>query len=186
MNKNIASQKELFSVKNIAVISVMTAVTCILGPLSLPIGVVPISLTNLAIYLSLYVLGRNRGTISYIMYLLIGFIGVPVFSNFSAGAGKLLGPTGGYLIGFIFMAVISGYFIDKWTSKVVICMAGMILGTIVCYGFGTAWLAYQANMDLKSALWAGVIPFIPGDLAKMAVAAVIGPKVRKQLEVANI
>ena len=65
----------------LTLIGVMTAVTCILGPLSLPIGIVPISLTNLAIYFAIYVLGRKRGTISYIVYLFIGLIGLPVFSS---------------------------------------------------------------------------------------------------------
>jgi len=184
---NIASKKSTFlSVKNISIIAVMTAVTCILGPLSLPIGVVPISLTNFAIYISLYALGMKRGTISYLVYVLIGFVGVPVFSNFSGGAGKLLGPTGGYIFGFIFMAIISGFFIDKWCRNIPLCMLGMILGIMVTYLFGTVWLSYEANMTMKSALAAGVWPFIPGDLIKMLIAAIIGPKLRSQLKSANV
>lgn len=170
-----------FTTRQLAVIGVMTAVTCILAPLSLPIGPVPISLTNLAIYFALYVLGVKFGCISYLVYLLIGFIGVPVFSGFTSGPGKLLGPTGGYLIGFIPMAVIAGILIDKFISNRIICLLGMIGGTIVAYAFGTAWLAYQAHLDWKAALMAGVIPFIPGDLAKMALAMIAGPQIRKQL-----
>lgn len=170
-----------FTTRQLAVIGVMTAVTCILAPLSLPIGPVPISLTNLAIYFALYVLGVKFGCISYLVYLLIGFIGVPVFSGFTSGPGKLLGPTGGYLIGFIPMAVIGGILIDKFISNRIICLLGMIGGTIVAYAFGTAWLAYQAHLDWKAALMAGVIPFIPGDLAKMILAMIAGPQIRKQL-----
>ena len=85
----------------ITVTALMTAVTCILAPLSIPIGPVPISLTNLAIYISLYLLGWKRGTISYLIYLLIGLVGIPVFSGFTGGPAKLAGPTGGYIIGFI-------------------------------------------------------------------------------------
>ena len=102
---NTPSRPKL-STRQLAVIGVMTAVTCVLAPFSLPIGPVPISLTNLAIYFSLYVLGTKFGCISYVIYLLIGFIGVPVFSGFTNGPGKLLGPTGGYLIGFIPNAII--------------------------------------------------------------------------------
>lgn len=170
-----------FTTRQLAVIGVMTAVTCILAPLSLPIGPVPISLTNLAIYFALYVLGAKFGCVSYLVYLLIGFIGVPVFSGFTSGPGKLLGPTGGYLIGFIPMAVIAGILIDKFFSSRIICLLGMIGGTIVAYAFGTAWLAYQAHLDWKAALMAGVIPFIPGDLAKMILAMIAGPQIRKQL-----
>ena len=160
----------------------MTGVqTCALPIFSLPIGPVPISLTNLAIYFSLFVLGMKKGTVSYLVYLLIGFIGVPVFSSFTSGPEKLLGPTGGYLIGFIFMAIIAGVFIDKFTNNRIITFLGMAAGTIVCYGFGTAWLAYQAHLSWKQALFAGVIPFILGDAAKMAIAACLGPEIRKQL-----
>lgn len=175
------------SVGQIAVIGLMTAVTCVLAPFSVPVGPVPISLTSFAIYLSLYVLGMKEGTLSYLIYLLMGLIGLPVFSGFTSGPQKLLGPTGGYLIGFIPMVILSGLVIDhanETKGKVrsqVICFAGMIFGTIICYILGTAWLAYQANMDWKAALFAGVIPFIPGDLAKMAIAALAGPKIRRQL-----
>lgn len=179
-------KKTKTNVREMALIAVMAAVTCVLGPLSAPIGVVPISFTNLAVYLAIYVLGCKRGTVSYIVYLLIGLVGVPVFSGFTGGVGKLFGPTGGYLIGFIFMALICGWFIDRFECKLVPSFAGMVLGTIVCYIFGTVWLAYQAGMSFYAALAAGVLPFIVGDLAKMVVAAIIGPQVRRQLARAGL
>ena len=77
--------------------ALMTAIICILGPLSLPIGPVPVSLTNLAIYLTMYILDWKAGTIAYCLYMLIGLIGLPVFSGFAGGPGKLFGPTGGYI-----------------------------------------------------------------------------------------
>lgn len=177
-------QTKKISTPAMVLIGVMAAVTCILGPLSIPLPVspVPISLTNFAVYLSIYVLGMKKGTLSYIIYMLIGFIGMPVFSAFSSGPAKLFGPTGGYLIGFIFMALICGYFIDRWPSNKGLCLVGMILGTAVCYLFGTVWLAYQANMGFGAAMAAGVIPFIPGDLAKMIIAMIIGPQFRKRTE----
>ena len=162
-------------------IAVMAALMCILGPMSIPIGVVPISFTNLVIYFSLYLLGWKLGTLSYVIYLLIGLVGVPVFSGFTAGPAKLFGPTGGYLIGFIPMAIIAGIVIDKYTEKWFLCLLAMIVGTIVCYALGTAWLAYEAKMDMMAALWAGVIPFIPGDLVKMVLAILIAPKIRAQV-----
>lgn len=114
------------STSTIAMIALMTAVTCILGPLSVPIGPVPISLTNLAIYFTVILLGWKKGTVSYVIYLLIGLVGVPVFSSFSAGPAKLFGPTGGYLIGFIFLAMISGWFIEKFPGKRVMYFVGMV------------------------------------------------------------
>ena len=176
------------STKSLAIIGLMTAITCILGPLSIPLpfSPVPISLTNLAIYFAIYVLGMKKGSISYLIYLLIGFVGLPVFSAFSSGPAKLFGPTGGYLIGFLFMALICGFFIDKWSQNYILQFAGMILGTAVCYLFGTLWLAHQANLSFYAALAAGVIPFIPGDLAKIIIALIAGPQIRKRLKKAGL
>ena len=109
-----------------------------------------------------------------------------VFSAFTGGAGKLFGPTGGYLIGFIFMALICGFFIEKWEKKLYMHFIGMVLGTAVCYVFGTAWLAYTAHMGFAAALAAGVIPFIPGDLVKIIIAMIAGPIIRKQLKRAGL
>jgi biotin transport system substrate-specific component len=165
-------------------IALFTAVTCILGPLAIPLpfSPVPITFTNLAIYFTVYLCGMKKGTISYLLYLMVGFIGVPVFSGFSAGPAKLLGPTGGYLIGFIFLALITGYFADRFQGKRPAYLAGMTIGTLILYLFGTAWLAYQAGLTFEAALFAGVIPYIPGDLIKMGIAASLAPVIRRRLE----
>lgn len=178
--------KRKSNIYQMAIIGVMAAVICILGPLSIPIGVVPISFTNLAIYFALYTLGMKKGTISYIVYMLVGFVGIPVFSGFTGGPSKLLGPTGGYLIGFIFMAVIAGFFIDTFLDKRYLCFIGMVLGTVVCYIFGTIWLSYQAHISVSAALAMGVIPFIPGDLVKILIAILIGPQIRRRLIKVNL
>lgn len=182
-NSNFARKSNVYQM---ASIGVMAAVICILGPLSMPTGLVPISFTILAVYLAIYTLGMKKGTMSLIIYLFVGFAGLPVFSGFTSGPSKLLGPTGGYLIGFIFMSLIAGFFIDRFFNKWYLCIFGMILGTIVCYIFGTAWLAYQANISINAALAAGVLPFIPGDLAKIVISAFIGPKIRNRLIKANL
>ena len=166
--------------RQITLIGLMTAITCILAPLSIPIGPVPISLTNFAIYLSLYLLDWKKGTISYILYLLLGLVGLPVFSGFTGGIGKLAGPTGGYIIGFIPMAIIAGIVIDKFSQRW-IQILGMIVGTAICYAFGTVWFCIQAGYTVSAALAVCVIPFIPADLIKMVIAMIIGPEIRKRL-----
>ena len=174
--------------RQITLIGLMTAITCILAPLSIPLpfSPVPISLTNLVIFISVFILGMKDATISFLIYLLLGTVGLPVFSSFRAGLSVLAGPTGGYLIGFIPMAIIAGLVIDRYINKRIVCLLGMIAGTAVCYLFGTAWLAYQANMGFQAALMAGVIPFIAGDLIKMVLAMLIGPQIRSQLKRANL
>ena len=101
--------------KEITLIALMAAVMCILGPISLaiPISPVPISLGTLAIYLASYLLGMKRGTISCLIYLLIGIVGLPVFTGFTGGIGKVMGPTGGYMIGYIFLVLCTGLASDK-------------------------------------------------------------------------
>lgn len=163
-------------------VALMTAVTCILGPMALPIPIspVPISLTNLVIYFSVALLGWKLGTLSYVIYLLLGLVGLPVFSGFSAGVGKLFGPTGGYLFGFIFMAVIAGICFEKFQNKLMI-FTGLVAGTAVCYLFGTLWLAHLAGLTFTQALFAGVIPYIPGDLVKIILAILIAPEISKRV-----
>lgn len=173
-------EKRKITTQQMALVAIMTAITCILAPFSLPIGPVPISLTNLVIYFSLYLLGWKLGTLSYVIYLLIGLVGVPVFSGFTAGPAKLFGPTGGYLIGFIPMAIIAGIVIDKFSQRW-IQILGMIVGTAICYAFGTAWFCIQAGYTVSAALAVCVIPFIPADLIKMVIAMIIGPEIRKRL-----
>lgn len=176
-----------FNTKTLALIGVMTAVICIMGPLSipLPISPVPISLGTLAIYFTVYVLGMKKGTISCCIYLLIGFVGLPVFTAFSGGPAKLLGPTGGYLIGYIFMAMVCGFVVDK-TNNTLLCLLGMIAATVVLYLFGTIWIIHQTGMTLTAALSACALPFIPGDLAKMVIVLIAGPQIKKRLKKAGL
>ena len=169
----------------LAMVAVMTAVTCVLAPMSIAIGAVPITLTNLVVYFSLYLLGWKRGTLSVLVYILIGMIGLPVFSGFSGGLGKLAGPTGGYILGFLAIAVVAGWVIDHTRSRV-LQLGGMILGTAVCYALGTAWFCFSTHTGVMAALWLCVIPFIVGDLVKMVLAMTMGPMIRKRLEKAGL
>lgn len=172
-----------FSVKQLALISLMAAVICVLGPLAftIPVSPVPISLGSLAVYFVVSVLGMKLGTISVTIYILLGLAGVPVFTNFTGGPAKLFGPTGGYIVGYIFLALICGFFVDKFGNKLPVYLLGMILGTVVLYLFGTIWLGYLLDLTFAKALAAGVLPYIPGDIIKLAVAMALGIQVRKRL-----
>ena len=174
----VAVDNQKIRTKQMVLIALMTAVTCVLGPLSIPLpfSPVPISLTNFAIFLAIFVLGMKSGTISFIIYLLLGAIGVPVFSSFRGGLQVLAGPTGGYLIGFIFLALIMGIALDQFDRKLVPTIIGMIIGMAVCYAFGTVWLAKLLSLSFKEGLMMGVIPYLAGDAAKIIIAAIVGPK----------
>ena len=156
-----------------AVTALMAAVMCVLGPLTVPIGAVPISLANFVICLTAWLLGPKFGTLSVAVYLCIGLIGVPVFSGYGAGLAKLAGPTGGYLVGYLLLALIGGLFIEKSKGNPVVSGIGLVLGDAACYVLGTIWFMILTGADLVSALGWCVLPYLPGDAVKIALAAVL-------------
>ena len=168
--------------KTMTKIAVMTAVLCILGPLTIPIGPVPISLATLGILLAVYILGPMQGAGAVLLYIFMGAIGLPVFSGFQGGFAKIAGPTGGYILGYFFLALIAGWFIFKYCDIIIMQFIGMFLGTAVLYAFGTIWLAHVTGMSFPEAFAAGVIPFIPGDVLKMILTVILGRAVNRRLK----
>ena len=169
-----------------SVTALMAAAMCVLGPLTVPIGAVPISLANFVICLTAWLLGPKFGTLSVAVYLLIGLVGVPVFSGYGAGIAKLAGPTGGYLVGYLLLAFIGGLFIEKSKGQPVVSGIGLVLGDAACYVLGTAWFVFQMQCELGYALSVCVYPFIALDLAKIVVSCVVGALLRKRLEQAGV
>ena len=186
MNKK--SAKISFTPKDMAVTAVMTSLLCILGPwaFSIPLSPVPISLCSMGIYFALYLLEIKLGTLSVLLYVLLGTAGLPVFTGFSGGIGKLLGPTGGYVIGYLFLALICGFFITHFPESFPLHPLGFLLGTAVLYLLGTLWLQYQLSLSFPAALMIGVIPYIPGDVAKLILALLTAIPLKKQLKRARL
>ena len=140
----------------------------------------------LVLFISVYVLGWKRGTITYIVYLLIGMVGLPVFSGWEGGLGKLAGPTGGYLIGFIPMVIVCGLAVEKGYTMsrgagIVVSVAGMVVGTAIAYAFGTVWFCVSTGTGVMAALSLCVFPFLIGDAAKIIIAAIVGPLIGIQI-----
>lgn len=162
------------AVFNLTSCALMAALMCVLCPLSVPIGPVPVSMSTLVILFTVYIIGTKRALVSYVVYLLLGAVGMPVFSGFQGGLAKLAGPTGGYLIGFIPMILIAGYIIKKTKENYVISFVGMALGIAAAYFFGTVWFVLMMKCEVGYALSVCVFPFIPFDLAKIVIAAVLG------------
>ena len=169
-----------------AVTALMAAVLCVIGPLSVPIGAIPISLSNFVISLTVWLLGPKFGTLSVAIYLALGAVGMPVFSGYGGGLAKLAGPTGGYLIGYLAMAFIGGLFVEKSKGNPVVSGIGLVIGVAVSYVFGTAWFVFQMGCELSYALAVCVYPFIAFDLAKVIIACVIGALLRKRLTQAGV
>ena len=169
-----------------AVTAVMAAVLCVLGPLTVPIGAVPISLANFVICLTAWLLGPKFGTLSVVLYLALGTIGIPVFSGYGAGLAKLAGPSGGYLGGYLLLAFIGGMCIEKSKGNPVISAVGLVLGDAACYVLGTAWFVFQMQCELGYALTVCVYPFIALDLGKIVVSCIVGALLRKRLTQAGV
>ncbi len=173
--------------KDLVLTALMSAVLCIVSPWSLNIGPIPVSFSLFAIYLTMYLLGAKLGTLSVLIYLLIGLLGIPVFSNFTGGPQKLFGPTGGFLIGYLPMALLIGLFLDH-TQKEHLTFWRMLLRiivifacTCVLYLFGTIWYQFQSGTDFLAALSVTVLPFLPIDLVKNILAALLGSAIRKRI-----
>jgi biotin transport system substrate-specific component len=123
------------------------------------------------------VLGPYFGALSMIVYLLIGFIGLPVFSRGQSGLGVLAGPTGGYLIGFVLCAIVTGLIVKMRKSPGVLWYAmAMAAGTLVLYACGFAQLLLVSGMPFEAAFVVGVLAFVPGDIVKIIVAALVAKK----------
>ena len=185
--ENVAVKSGL-DVKSITLIGIMAAICCLLGPWQIPLGPVPVSLQVLAVCLSAYVLGAKKGTLAVIVYILLGLIGLPVFAGGGSGPGSLFGATGGYIIGFIFMAFISGLFIERFgIKKVYFQAAGLLLGLAVCYLFGTAWFVAvnTKGINFSQALTYCVYPFVPVDIAKIVISIILGNAIKQALKKVN-
>lgn len=118
------------------------------------------------------------------LYILLGAFGLPVFSGFAGGFQKLIGVTGGYIIGYIPCAVIIALLIGKFENKKFVYPLSMVLGVAVCYAAGTAWYVFQTKTAVAAAFATCVIPFIPADCIKIAAASLLGIILRKRFRVA--
>lgn len=171
------------NVQKIAFTALMAALLCILAPISIPLPspMPAITLAFVAVYLSAYITGPWCSCTAVLIYILLGCIGLPVFSKGQAGLSVLVGPTGGYIIGYFFIAVCTGLAVQKFEKKIYLHVIGMVAGTLVCYVFGTVWLGVSMHLTPAAAIAAGVAPFVIFDAIKLAACVAIGYPVRRQL-----
>lgn len=181
------TKSDQFHMVQLTQIAFMAAVACILGPyaIQVPFSPVPFSLTNLVLYVFVYVLGWKQAVAGCLLYLLLGAVGLPVFSGFGGGLAKLAGPTGGYLVGFLFLTAFSGLAVEQFPENRPVHVAGMALGTAAAYLFGTLWLGRQLQISFTQALAMGVLPYLPWDSIKIGVAVTMGPVIRRRLRKAG-
>lgn len=151
----------------------------------LPFGPVPVTGQTFAVLMIGALLGSRRGCLAVLAYLIEGMAGLPVFA-FGGGAAVLAGPTGGYLMGFLPAAYITGLLAEKgWDRRIGTTVLAMVLGNVVIYACGLFWLCCLMGLSVK-VLTAGLYPFIVGDLLKVVLAAILLPSGWKLLEFTNL
>lgn len=172
------------SLRGMIYASMFGAGTAVGAYIIIPLPPVPITLQTLFACLAGAFLGGRLGALSQVVYVLIGIIGLPVFAGGKAGLGVLLGPTGGYLIGFIAAAYVIGKLIEtKGKPGFIWIVFSMIAGMIVIYLFGIIQLSFMARLSIYKSISVGVLPFLFGDALKIIIAALIYLKLREKIKI---
>ncbi|WP_404453650.1 biotin transporter BioY [Virgibacillus necropolis] len=174
------------NLRNMIICAMFAAITAVLAQIEIPLPLVPISGQTLAVGLTATIIGSRIGAMAMICYAAIGAVGVPVFAGFSGGAHVLIGPTGGYIIGFIVAAFVTGLIVEKSNFSITMAMLANIIGMIIILVFGMVQLKYVLDLSWSAALASGVYPFIIVGLIKAFLASWIGITVRKRLVQANV
>lgn len=181
--------------KEIILAALFAALTCILSLIKIPVPIspTPITLQVLAVALSGAILGKKLGFFSQVTYVLLGAIGLPVFAGGTGGFNAIVGPTGGYIIGFIIAAYVIGWIVEKGskkkasvTAQYLTILLAMAAGLIIIYTLGTLQLMVVANLTLNKAIIQGIVPFIIPDLIKLAVGSGLAYYIRKRLVAAQL
>ena len=179
--------KPLISARDMAYIALSVAVISVCAWISVP-AAVPFTMQTFAVFLSAGVLGARRGVAAVALYILLGAVGLPVFSGFNCGFGALFGATGGYITGFLPASLIAGWRGER-RSRRLVDIIYMTIALIVCYAFGTFWysLVYVGGMSsIGAALAMCVVPYIIPDALKNALAALMAPRLRSFLNSRHI
>lgn len=179
--------KSKLRILDLAYIALMAALIAICTWISIPLPMVSFTLSTLGIFLSLTLLGGKRGSLAILVYILLGAMGVPVFSNFRGGLGALFGATGGYIFGFIFTAALYWLLTGLLGEKLPVQIVSLVIGLAVCYAVGTFWYLHvyvrdSGPMTLGAALMGCVVPFALPDLGKLALALFLGKRLRPFLK----
>lgn len=174
-------QNSKISTKEICSIAIMTAITAVLAQISIPMPLgVPMTMQTFAVTLAGIILGAKSGTISMMVYLLLGAVGVPVFAGFSGGFQDLIGPTGGFLLSFPLMAFLIGMG-TKLRKQKGMFLLFLVLGAVSNYVVGVAMFCIVMKASVWTGISACVLPFIPTAVIKAAVASVLGLKIQTRL-----
>ena len=169
--------KSRMSVYDIVQISLFSSFIAVCAIITVNIGIVPINLALVAVYLSGYLLYSFKAFLSVAIYVLIGCVGIPVFAGFKGGFAVILGPTGGFILSYLLVALIVGTGARYFKRKTAMMCLLMGLGLIVCYLLGTLWFSIYLKTEFLKAFSVCVLPFIPFDIGKILITAILGKRI---------
>ncbi|WP_117170287.1 biotin transporter BioY [Paraliobacillus sediminis] len=172
--------------RGIILCGIFAAVTAVLAQIEVPLPIVPISGQTLAVGLTATIIGSRYGAIAMTCYALLGAVGLPVFAGFKGGLQVLIGPTGGYIFGFIVAAFVTGFILEKTKHTITMALVANTVGMIITLIFGAIQLKFILDLTWNQALVAGIYPFIVVGLIKAYLASWLGITVRKRLIQANL
>lgn len=159
-------------VTDLVLVSAGAAFVSIAAQIAIPLWPMPITGQTLAVLLVGSTFGALRGFLSMALYLLLGIVGLPVFSDSGSGISVILGPTGGYIVGFAFAAAFTGWIAQRsWDRKILRSILSFLGGTVVTFAFGLPWLAFTLGLNLEQTLSSGLYPFLVGGIVKALLAA---------------
>ena len=160
--------------------ALLAALLCVLAPITVPMGVIPLSAATLGVYLAAGMQDGRYATLTVAVYILLGALGVPVFAGYTGGMGMLTGPTGGFLIGYVLCAAVSGGILGGKARGWRVPLA-LVAGTLVLYVVGAGWYMWQSGCTIVTALTVCVLPFLLWDGIKIAAATGILSLLRKHI-----
>jgi biotin transport system substrate-specific component len=172
------------SVKGMVYAVLFGSLTAVGAFIVIPLPPVPVTAQTFFLNICAVLLGGSLGALSQFIYLMLGIVGFPVFAGGKAGIGVIFGPTGGYLLGFILAAFVTGKIAEvKKGAGIFWYIMAMLWGMLIIYFIGSLWLAATARITLNKALVIGALPFIPGDIIKILLAAIIAVRVKNRIKV---
>lgn len=174
------------NVRPLVYVAFCAAIIAVLAQVMIPLPLVPITGQTLAIGLVVTLLGKKYGTQAVFLYILLGAIGLPVFTAFSGGLGVLVGPTGGYIVGFIPTAFAIGLYLEKFGYTYRHAIVANVIGMCITLLFGAIWLKIFANLTWTAALVSGILPFLVAGVLKAVLAAAIGLTLKRRLAQAKL
>lgn len=185
-NEVKAKQNRKMSVSDLTRVALFAALIAVSAWISISVPPISFTLQIFAVYMALFLLGGKYGVLAILLYLIIGAVGVPVFSGFRGGVGVLLGVTGGYLVGFLVAGLVFAAVTARGRVTPLFQTVGVVLSLLSCYAFGTAWymvlyLTSSGPVALGSVLMACVVPFLLPDAVKIALAYLVSAALKKRI-----